>query len=91
MAWRSGGLWECQSVLLLQVLHEFPQRGACERGQSGNCIERSQPMVRFFHRFRQSMQFCGRSGPIAPLFSDFAGLDLKEIRAWDERQNETVV
>jgi hypothetical protein len=45
-------------------------------------------MVRFFHRFKD---FCGRSGPFVPVFSDFAGLDLKEIRAWHERQNETVV
>jgi hypothetical protein len=50
-----------------------------------NCIERSQPMVAFFHHFAE---FTGRAGPFSPVFSDFAGLNLRELRAWNRRQNE---
>jgi hypothetical protein len=53
-----------------------------------NCIERSQQMVWFFHRFSE---FCGRAGPFGPVFSEFDGLSLQERRAWHQHQNEVEV
>lgn len=50
-----------------------------------SCVERSQPMVWFFHAFSE---FAGRRGPFGPAFSNFAGLDLAAIRMWHQRQNE---
>ena len=50
-----------------------------------NCIERSEPMIWFFHKFSE---FCKRSGPFGPVFNDFAGLDLEAVRRWHQRQNE---
>lgn len=50
-----------------------------------DCIERSQTMVAFFHHFSE---FCGRPGPFGPVFSDFAGLNLRDAREWHRRQNE---
>ena len=48
-----------------------------------SCIERSQPMVWFFHAFSE---FAGRRGPFGPAFSDFAGFDLAATRMWHQRQ-----
>jgi hypothetical protein len=50
-----------------------------------SCVERSQPMVWFFHAFSE---FASRRGPFGPAFSDFAGLDLAATRMWHQRQNE---
>lgn len=52
-----------------------------------NCIERSQPMIHFFHEFSE---FCGHSGPFREVFSDFRGLDLGGSREWYRNQNEIV-
>lgn len=52
-----------------------------------NCIERSQPMIRFFHEFSE---FCDRSGPFREVFSDFRGLDLNFARESYRNDNEIV-
>jgi hypothetical protein len=41
------------------------------------CIENSSSMVRFCHRFSE---LCQRSGPFAPTFSDFEGVDFRKLR-----------
>jgi hypothetical protein len=48
-------------------------------------VERSQPMIWFFHNFSE---FCKRSGPFGSVFTDFEGLDINGIRGWHQRQNE---
>jgi hypothetical protein len=50
-----------------------------------HCIEQSQSMVWFFHRFSE---YCGRPGPFRPEFDNFQGLNLSEMRAWHRSQNE---
>lgn len=49
------------------------------------CVEQSQSMIHFFHRFSE---YSMRPGPFSPLETDFTNLELASRRAWYKQQNE---
>jgi hypothetical protein len=50
-----------------------------------NCVERSEAMVHFFHRFSK---FSGRAAPLNATFTEFQSLNLSGVRAFHRSQSE---